>query len=353
MAAPSPFQNLMTPADVASRRRIADALGTQAVDASPVQHWTQGLARVVQGGAAGYYDATANQGEKERGSAVMQALSGDPSFGQLSPGLRGIVSQDPQLMQSVVGKVVAQKLAPKDTTTSGMREYQAAVSQGFKGTFLDYKKALAEASRPQTNVTVATDKEGAKILAKKQGERLDAADQARQMKSDLGVLGDISAKIGTVGAGANIKLALGPVANLAGVKIDGLPDLEAFSSVVSRLAPNMRPPGSGATSDFEFKQFLNALPKLSQTQEGRGLVLQQLNALADYKIKLGEIAELQLSGEIDRPTARKMATSLGNPMELWKRRAARQQAPSQAGGAPAQAQPRAAMPNGWSIQRLD
>jgi hypothetical protein len=44
--------------------------------------------------------------------------------------------------------------------TSGMQEYQQAVAQGFKGTFLDYKTALAKAGKSETNVTVGGGKYG-------------------------------------------------------------------------------------------------------------------------------------------------------------------------------------------------
>jgi hypothetical protein len=139
------------------------------------------------------------------------------------------------------------------------------------------------------------------------------------MKADIDVLSDLSAKIGTVGATGAVVQALGPYANALGIKIDGLPDIEAFSSVISRVAPTMRPPGSGATSDFEFKQFLNALPKLSQTTEGRQAIINQLGALADYNIAVGQISEASLAGEMDRQEARKRVEALGNPMNLWRK----------------------------------
>jgi len=43
--------------------------------------------------------------------------------------------------------------------TSAMKEYRLAVDQGFPGSFIEYRQALAEASRPQTNVNVNTGSE--------------------------------------------------------------------------------------------------------------------------------------------------------------------------------------------------
>lgn len=169
MAAPSPFQNLMTPADVASRRRIADALGTQAVDASPVQHWTQALARVVQGGTAGYYDSTAGAGEKDRNAAIAKALSSDGSFGKLSPGVQGIISQDPKLMQSVVGKVVANKLDPQAGLRTALMNEQVAAMRRQAATDAEmqpYKRQLmeAQAQLAQANAKAAGQKDGHKLV---------------------------------------------------------------------------------------------------------------------------------------------------------------------------------------------
>jgi hypothetical protein len=58
------------------------------------------------------------------------------------------------------GQPLASMPAAPQQPTSGMQEYQEAVRQGFKGTFLDYKTAVAQAGRPQTNVTVGGGKYG-------------------------------------------------------------------------------------------------------------------------------------------------------------------------------------------------
>ena len=59
-----PYDGL-TPQQVASRRRMSQALLSQGTSTAPVQHWTQALARVVQGGLGGYQQGSADQGEAE------------------------------------------------------------------------------------------------------------------------------------------------------------------------------------------------------------------------------------------------------------------------------------------------
>ncbi len=80
MAQPYPPFTGMTPQDVASARKYGTGLMQQGTDASPVGHWTQALARVLQGGVGGYEVGSANKGEVEgraSGNALIaQALNG-------------------------------------------------------------------------------------------------------------------------------------------------------------------------------------------------------------------------------------------------------------------------------------
>jgi hypothetical protein len=57
--------NGMTPESVAYGRKYGGGLMQQGTDASPVGHWTQALARVLQGGVGGYEVGTADAAERE------------------------------------------------------------------------------------------------------------------------------------------------------------------------------------------------------------------------------------------------------------------------------------------------
>jgi hypothetical protein len=70
-----------SPDDVAQKRRMAQMLMQEASSATPVGHWTQALARVLQGGVGGMYQSQAKQGEQQGTQAMVQALSG----GQMNP----------------------------------------------------------------------------------------------------------------------------------------------------------------------------------------------------------------------------------------------------------------------------
>lgn len=69
----------MSPEEVDWNRRFGGRLAQLGTDTSPVGHWTQALARVVQGGLGGYQVGLANEGERAGRRALAQALTGPGS----------------------------------------------------------------------------------------------------------------------------------------------------------------------------------------------------------------------------------------------------------------------------------
>jgi hypothetical protein len=57
----------------------------------------------------------------------------------------------------------------------------------------------------------------------------------------------------------------------------------------AKIAPTLRVPGSGATSDFEMKQFMAAIPSLSQYPEGRELLATYTQRFADRSAAAADI----------------------------------------------------------------
>ncbi len=102
----------MSEADIASSRKMAQALMMQGTDASPVGHWTQALARALQGAVGGMYQSQAVKGEKDRSSALAAALAGSGAMSGLNDGDRAVLSQNPAIMSAVAAKTMANKLDP-------------------------------------------------------------------------------------------------------------------------------------------------------------------------------------------------------------------------------------------------
>lgn len=65
-----------SPDDVAMQRKLAMSLMQQGTSAEPVGHWTQALARVLQGGVGGMYQDTARQGERQGTQGIVDMLQG-------------------------------------------------------------------------------------------------------------------------------------------------------------------------------------------------------------------------------------------------------------------------------------
>lgn len=315
----APFSG-MGPSEVEQRRKMAMALMSQGMDASPVGHWTQGLARVLQGGMGGYLQGTANQAEKEGQAAANQQLTQAVRSGNVESAVGGMLANPyaADTGQKLATSILSQKIKGPELTDA-----QKNFAYGVKNPeFAKREIELKQAGRPQTTIDMKGEtkfaEEAGKVNAKRLNEYAEAGQAARASQGDIDRLDELGAAIGTQGAVANVKQALGPYATALGVKIDGLDEIQAFSAITSRLAPAMRPPGSGATSDFEFKQFLNSLPQLAQTTEGRKLVLDQMRALNGYKVQVGEISEKMLTGEIDVKSGNEMIRKLGNPLTLWR-----------------------------------
>jgi len=73
-----------TPNDVETQRKMAQALMMQGMSTEPVGHWTQALARVLQGASGGMHQAEARNGEQQGNASLAQSLSGTPSPAQLT-----------------------------------------------------------------------------------------------------------------------------------------------------------------------------------------------------------------------------------------------------------------------------
>jgi hypothetical protein len=85
---------------------------------------------------------------------------------------------------------------------------------------------------------------------------------------------------------------------------------DALSSIVTRIAPALRTPGSGSQSDREFEAFLSSFPRLRNTPEGNAIISAVLQAKADIDIRRGEIVAAYRNNEISAIEARKQLGAL-------------------------------------------
>lgn len=155
--------------------------------------------------------------------------------------------------------------------------------------------------------------------AKRWNGYIEEGDVAQNRLADIQTLRDASRRLGSQGSSANLKSTIGPYAESLGIKIEGLSDIQLYESITNRLAPSLRAPGSGSTSDIEFKGFMRAIGPLSNTPAAREMILDTFEAASRNDIARSEIASRLAAGEINRGQAEKEIRSLANPLEGFRK----------------------------------
>jgi len=232
---------------------------------------------------------------------------------------------DPQLVKELFANRATRPLVAdlfKNQTaankpTDDIAEYTFALGQGYRGTFEEWQKTN------KAGVTVNTgDNSGAfakkadETAATRMSDYVTAGNDATNFVGDLQTLGAISQNLET-GKGAEVLAALGPFAEMAGIDIAGLGEAQAYDAIISRMAPAMRIPGSGASSDFDARQFLKSLPALGKSPEGNQIVIDTFQGIQQRKIAAAEIAQQALTNQITWQEADKQIAALGDPYSAF------------------------------------
>jgi len=163
-----------------------------------------------------------------------------------------------------------------------------------------------------------TDEEAAKRI----GSIIEGGNSATSMIGDLQALAEIGRNLNT-GKGAEIMSALGPYAEFLGLNVDGLDEAQAYDAIVARMAPQMRVPGSGASSDFDARQFLKSLPALGNTPDGNAIIIETFTAIQEHKVAAADIARRATlpkeQGGITWQEAEAQIARLGNPFDAFNK----------------------------------
>jgi len=218
-------------------------------------------------------EAQQQQAEQDR---LLQQFADDPRYAdQIKLIQAGL---DPRMF-------AAQKM------TADQENYNLAVKQGYKGTFMDYMK---EKKAPLVTIDQRQkvfEQEAAKAGFKTQQEaaktvegysdienRLDIL--AKQLEGadpvQTGVIEEIKIPFKKIAAGLNI---------LPQEKLDELSQQELFQATTNYIIPRMRVAGSGSTSDREIELFKSSVPNLGNTVAGNKTLVGGLQAIAKYNKK--------------------------------------------------------------------
>jgi hypothetical protein len=113
-----------------------------------------------------------------------------------------------------------------------------------------------------------------------------AAASARTLARDSRVISNL---LKGKGGGAVIKLGTDIAKNL-GFTTDTVVANDLANSLAVRGATQLRPPGSGSTSDIEFRAFVSAFPSLANSEDGRELMAKYADAFAKRSAKIADHA---------------------------------------------------------------
>ncbi len=85
---------------------------------------------------------------------------------------------------------------------------------------------------------------------------------------------------------------------------------DAFQSVVKRVAPTLRAPGSGATSDIEYDGMLKSLPQLSSRPEANAAISGMMKAKAQINVERAEAVRAYQNGELSLADTRRKISEI-------------------------------------------
>ena len=334
-------QAISTPEAAQRQRAIAEALMAQAQ--TPAQNWAEGLADVTGALSGSLINNRVSQAEEQGRIGAAEALAGlspQSGFGDIATALSNPWLSGPQ--STVAAALLQQNLAAQDP----MRQIQLEQAQlelermrnpppptpdyGFtfapdgtlirtdttSGTF-DPMGSFPKPETPLVQVNTGDNsgafiKKGDELAAQRLSDVISAGQGAQQMMGDIQALTAIGSQINT-GKTAEIMNVLGPYAQALGVEIEGLGEGQAYQAIIDRMAPQMRPAGSGASSDFDARQFLSSLPQLGRTAEGNQIITETLTALQHHKIAAAEIAAQAFNGQMTWQEAEDEIRKLGDP----------------------------------------
>ena len=172
------------------------------------------------------------------------------------------------------------------TETRAILTDDANLKQQFDPRVVSQKLKIAEAGSARQTVNVG-DKVLAGERAKSQAKAEDAAMSAQNAASDVAAIIDVLKPY----RGGALQDFVGSIgAYFPGTKLEELATArQAAEAIRAKLAPTLRVEGSGATSDFEIKSFLSAIPSLFNTAEGRELMATYTQRLADRSAAAADI----------------------------------------------------------------
>jgi hypothetical protein len=232
----------------------------------------------------------------EQGIAALQQ-AGDTEGAML-------LNSEYQKTQEIQAKIARDEAAARASEAAATRErtpaplaqerlaHLVALRDGEPGTpeyNAAFNASLDKQMQKQPGVVVQTgDKRDENIFEKVDVPRLqqftDAASSARALARDAEV---IQRLLKGSGGGTLIKLTT-DIQRSLGFETERVTANDLANALATRGAVQIRAPGSGATSDLEFKAYVQAFPSLANSEGGRLLMSKYATAFAQRSAKLAD-----------------------------------------------------------------
>lgn len=277
-----------------------------------------GLASMIDAGTAAYLRMR-DEGDR---SKAQEALVGgltkggewgtadgqQPNAPRMEPGIGAAKHNLAQLNDNPYAGRLTQMLAFEEMAR---QQEAAARAQQFQQQLYrdqlnnEARMRAAAAGRSNINVTTGVPNDPLlETLGKEEGKAWGgysaAGNDAVSKMQDLDALGELVEAV--------------PSGPLTGRFLEMFPEFSdsaaAFQSVISRIAPQMRVPGSGATSDKEVSMFLDSLPRMRYTPETNRAIVQMLKNKAQLDIERQNIVTSVANGVISPQGGRRAMAEL-------------------------------------------
>lgn len=290
----------------------------------------------MQAGSQFQQQRRKNMLEDQSMEGLRAGLNGSPALAGMSPAERQMLASNPTMAQHVLGTVYQHQFDPQAKLKTDLMQEQlnsersmrplkmehtaaetSALSQNWAvdpNSGVMYNKKTGETRQPLDGGGQSKEfrAAAAKQVADIYGDHVKDGQKAVQADADLRRLEQLSSVVGS-GKMAQWLPSAGPWLQTVGVNLNGLDEAQAFQAIVSRLAPNMRPTGSGSTSDRDMAIFMNSLPQLSQSPEGRKMVIDHMRGMGQFAQQRAQIASAVLTGKMTTQQGEDMIAKLGLP----------------------------------------
>jgi hypothetical protein len=166
--------------------------------------------------------------------------------------------------------------------------------------------------QPQTNISLG-DKGVDKVIGERIGEFSSSAASARRFAQDAQTINTI---LKGKGGGEVVKIGT-QLAKDLGFANESVTAQDLANSIAVRGATTMRAPGSGSTSDIEFRAYTSAFPSLSNSEAGRNFMADASGKFATRSAKLSDYAmRLYKDGKYSEEAIAEYDRQLGSVLDL-------------------------------------